>query len=434
MGKLYPLSLVLALGFAVAIGGALAAPKVELTYMSWFTGVQGEIEEQVLNAWRAKNPDIAIKKISPPGVYATYQDKLFTMIAGGTPPDVVTLDTWWSQRFYKRKVCIEISSLVERDKVDPGMFRDGFWEEGISSYDGKLYGLPWGTGIVVMGINKNKFDKAGIPYPKMGWTINDFVQYAKKMTIDIDGDGKTDEWGTARQWFAPWIYFNGGDYVDRKTGKSAITKPEFTQMLQFIADLTLKERVQPTPSEQMGIARTGVETTGKMGMWISWDCYLSGTFQQMDMRKKFEWGMAYLPAGSVGPITFQKGNTMVIMKATKYPEESWQFMKWYSTSDEAQDILVKTLTYPVSKKAIQKEEFLSPPGLYKNLMEPSVKLAPIIKRLPYDVPGWTEAYNKILIPALDAIWSGDKTAQQAMNEIAAKFDQILDEEAKAVKR
>ena len=52
-----------------------------------------------------------------------------------------------------------------------------------------LYGLAYG-----LFYNKKLFEKAGLQPPK---TWSEFVDTAKKLTKDTNGDGKIDQWGVA---------------------------------------------------------------------------------------------------------------------------------------------------------------------------------------------------------------------------------------------
>jgi len=416
----------------VSVNDLYAGKKITLRYMSWFTGESGKVEKEVLDIWRAKHPNIELKKVRTPGVYTSYQDKLFTMIAGGNPPDIATLDTWWSQRFYERGVCVNLDPLIERDKVDLSLFRPGFVEEGRSVYDGHMYGLVWGPGVVLTFFNQDAFDKAGLPYPKKGWTVKDLLTYGKKLTKDFNGDGIIDQWGfRGGDWPEGWCaYLWGGRWFNEK-GELSITDPKFVKGVQFGADLTLKYGIQPTMAQEESISKVGVWRTGKIAMWISWDGFVG-----WDRRAgiKFREYTTYLPRADNNPIiTFQKGNSIVILKGTKHLEEAWDFVKWLSLSDEAQFAWARMWAYPTTTKAARSPEFLNAPGA-PNILYPSAYPTKTIVRLPYDVPGWTEAYNKLFVPERELVFLGKETAEEAMAKIEPEFKKILREAKQRVEK
>lgn len=45
-----------------AVSASLAAP-IEITYMSWYGGTTAEIEQRIIDAFNAQNPDIRLTKI-----------------------------------------------------------------------------------------------------------------------------------------------------------------------------------------------------------------------------------------------------------------------------------------------------------------------------------------------------------------------------------
>ena len=49
--------------------------------------------------------------------------------------------------------------------------------------------LPQNLSSLVVYYNRDLFDAAGVPYPEAGWTWAEFLDAAKALTRDIDGDG-----------------------------------------------------------------------------------------------------------------------------------------------------------------------------------------------------------------------------------------------------
>ena len=61
------------------------------------------------------------------------------------------------------------------------------------SYDGQLMGIPFVALNSVMFYNKDMFAEAGITEVPTTW--DEMEEVAKKLTLDKDGDGQTDQWG-----------------------------------------------------------------------------------------------------------------------------------------------------------------------------------------------------------------------------------------------
>ena len=97
--------------------------------------------------------------------------------------------------------------------------------------------------------NIDHFEDAGIPLPpKSGWTWNEFTDAADKLTVDNDGDGKTDVYGWLNPVSKDWPSFSwahaltvtlGGSYY-KLVGNEFVPNldsPEFKKMLELTADL-----------------------------------------------------------------------------------------------------------------------------------------------------------------------------------------------------
>ena len=66
------------------------------------------------------------------------------------------------------------------------------------------------------------FDAAGIPYPDDTWDWAKLVEVGKQLTLDKDGDGKTDQWGfytettDMENYWSSLVWQNGGDIIWRR--------------------------------------------------------------------------------------------------------------------------------------------------------------------------------------------------------------------------
>ena len=87
-----------------------------------------------------------------------------------------------------------------------------------------------------------------------------FIETAKKLTIDKDGDGIPDQWGfpNTYSWsrWRIWVWQNGGLDWEPTGTRSLLTSEPTVSALQFIADMTHLHRISPT---QAGINQLGGE-------------------------------------------------------------------------------------------------------------------------------------------------------------------------------
>lgn len=417
--------LALALVLSVALGTGAMAQTTELVYMNWFTGDADALEAPIIEWFNESRADIQVSKLAVE--WGVYMDTLMTMIAAGTPPDIVTFDPGDTATMVTQGVLLPLDPYIERDNFDLSVYRRGFVEESIGFQDGLLYGLPWGTGRYLLFYNETMFDRYGLPYPATGWTSDDFVEYGRRLTVDQDGDGVMDQFGMMRQDIGQWVLSFGANFVDRATGKQSMSDPKFISAVEFVRDLTLQYGVQPTWEEQSALAGGGSATmSGRFGMFGNWDGYV-GWYITWGLPEVHDFNVAHFPKVGDEPVTMQqKGNSMTIIKLSKNHDAAWEFLKFYST-DRVQNHWAVIGSYPATDSAANQWEFRHPSGYPHVDLLPSIVPPERVDTLPRDVPGWITAYNNLIWPELDRATLGEVDVRQAIEGMAGAVDQMLAE-------
>lgn len=204
--------------FAIAALLLVAAPVLAqdvptITISTW-AGVDEAAELQVLiDEINAEVTDYQIVHQPIPG---DYFPQVQTQLAGGTGADIFWLDQ--NQMAIAAEgvllpldECLANSDNPAADLSDyyPGVL-------AVNQVDGETYGLPWIAQPVVTYFNRGLFDAAGVDYPEEGWTWDDFMEKARALTLDTDGDGETDQWGFINNsWPPPFIFIwqAGGETI-----------------------------------------------------------------------------------------------------------------------------------------------------------------------------------------------------------------------------
>ena len=135
---------------------------------------------------------------------------------------------------------LPLDDLVKKDGVDPNAF-DSSMIKGLSA-DNKLYALPYDVGPVMMFFNKDRFEAAGLPEPKAGWTADEFVAASKKLATS----GKPAIAPSTADIFieSQVLAYNGGRVL-KEDGTMDAANEDFAKGLQWVSDLTGKEKVSP---------------------------------------------------------------------------------------------------------------------------------------------------------------------------------------------
>ena len=304
--------------------------KVTITFAAWEHQEAVDVIEEVVNKILQKdNPHITFEYMRVPKDYDT---KVSTMIAGGTPPDL--LFVWWNKTvmWTDNGALLPLDDLYNNDKNRPFNLEDMVPAlVKTYSYKGKLMAVPDLAFPWLFYFNKDEFDTAGIGYPDDDWTWQDqFMIAAKKMTRDVDGDKKTDFYGYTMGYgfnrLHNFVLGNGGNYVSTDGKTAIVDRPEAYEALQFIADLIHKHGVLPTPEQRAGQNRQMFFSAGRAAMFYSGYFY----FQRVKDTTKARWGVGPLPKGRAGRPQFHEGEGVGIVKSSKHHQDAWEVAKLFA--------------------------------------------------------------------------------------------------------
>jgi len=154
--------------------GAPAQEQIELRFSWWGSDSRHEATLEVLNLYTSQNPHVRIS--GEYGGNTGYQDRLMLQLTGNTAPDIIQIDNPWLAPIQS-----QFGSLV--DLSTAGIDISGFDQGFLGSFgyvDGTLYALPTGINGMVMLLNKNILDAAGVDYSRP-WTWEDFINEGKKV-------------------------------------------------------------------------------------------------------------------------------------------------------------------------------------------------------------------------------------------------------------
>ncbi len=224
--------------------------------VSWADYRELSLDRAVVDSFRTRHPEIPVCMESLEGS-GIYREKVLISIAGGAPPAVFLLDGIDIPAFVNRGVLLDLSPYVSRVGVDLPAYDPrilSLFRTPAASGDSALWAFPKDFTPMVIYYNKDVFDAAGVPYPRAGWTWAEFLETARRLTRDRDGDGEPDVWGFGwpRDFFylQTWIWAGGGELLGarddggyRATGY--LDSPATVAAVSFYLDLVRKWRVAP---------------------------------------------------------------------------------------------------------------------------------------------------------------------------------------------
>lgn len=295
-------------------------------------------QENWIESFMIRYPNIKIKTERVP--WDDFEKKYSIQAAAGTLPDILYLQGTWMQKWIRAGYVIDLMPYVEQNESLADL--DDFFSAALKlyRYKGGLYGLPMDTGPEgIHGYNVELFEKAGLSPPDKSWTLKgEFLEAAKKLTKDKDGDGEVDQWGIVGGFYGGQVGFTmeatylmpfGGRYTNEEETECLLTKPESIEALQFWLDLVHKYHVAVPYTEYKALEERPF-ALGKVGMCTSaasWSTYGWERF------KELRWDAMHAPKGPAGRFTSIMGSCYAISKDSKHPDEAWLFLRDYMSRE-----------------------------------------------------------------------------------------------------
>ena len=249
--KLLIVSIMLA-AMAVLIVGPV--PAQEKATVTWFVGLgtgtnaeQIEAQNQVVSDFNASQDEIELV-INIASSFDTGRDTLSTLIAAGTPPEIVgPVGVGGSNAFSSQWA--DLTPFVDSTGYDLSIF-DPALVDLYRTPEGGLVGIPFAVFPSITYYSRDLFDEAGLNYPpqvygdpyvmpdgtEVPWNYDTVAEIAKILTVDANGNDATMEgfdpanvvqFGFHFQWAGQrliWTDFQPEDWYDEAA--NTITIPE----------------------------------------------------------------------------------------------------------------------------------------------------------------------------------------------------------------
>jgi multiple sugar transport system substrate-binding protein len=268
-----------------------SAADITLRYMSW-DPTQLEKERPAIAAFEAAHPGVHIQAQALPP--SDYWPRVSAMAAAKDLPDVMMMSSGYIQQW------VEAGNLVDLGThLDEGTLA-GYNGNAVATarFGNGLFAVPQSWSGPVLFYNKTAFDAAGVSYPSANWSWADFLNAARTLTKDTNGDGYPEQWG---YWIYGryaqvdgWVFRNGGRYLN-EAGTALEPNEAAVNALRFLTDLTITEKVAPRPQDLQGVRQQDAFPLGMAAMWVD------GSWNISNIRTvagdSFQWGIAEIPAG-----------------------------------------------------------------------------------------------------------------------------------------
>ena len=380
-------------------GGSKAGGVVTLSWSMWASGTDDR------NAWQkvadevtAENPNIKITLETAP--FTDYFTKLGTRLAGGSAPCIVSMQSLRTGGYTSGM--LPLDDLIAKNSLDIGDF-DKSIMAGLAA-GGKQYALPYDLGSLVMTYNKDMFKAAGVPDPKVGWSMADFESAAKALT-------RNGKYGFAAYpvdlYMFPFLLSRTGAKPVDASGKLALTASDMVSAFQWYADLAAKEHVAP---KVPGVDNNFPDTqflNGDVAMSVNGPWSVLGLKQQA----KFNVGLATIPAGPDGSKTYSAGSGFGISKSCQYPDQAFQAISIMTSAKVLGELGALGRAFP-ARKSVQDQWYQNAFAGSKEVLDAANASA-----TPLVTTGNWDQVTKLLAQYGVQVFNGQATAADALKQV-----------------
>jgi multiple sugar transport system substrate-binding protein len=275
-----------------------------------------------------------------------------------------------------------------------------------------------------MFVNLDILRRAGVAPPPHDrpLTWDEAVAFWKRLTRDLDGDGRIDQWGTFGLNLESAVWSNGGDFLSADERRFTLADdPRAVEAVDWLVGLQTRERVSPKERQQQSIPVDTMFLTGRLATFIG------GRWMVPQFRlAPFRWDVVPLPvsprthlqagwSGSVG---------LAVSSSCRYPEAAWRLVEFLG-GPEGQAAQARTGFQIPSQRWLARTDVFLQPG--KEPAHADVFLDGA--RWQRESPGartpdgeWWDRLNQALAPA----YRGETTAAAALASARGDIQAALD--------
>lgn len=350
--------------------------------------------------------------------WGEYHEKLSTMIASGTPPDILFYSARFIANLAANGVFENHFRYAEVMRGAHDVFPAGFDEVTL---DNQLYGIPSDLNVSMLALNADLFASAGLVSPtqqwKAGeWTWSAFLEAARRLTQDLNGDGSPDQAGTtgfgtwAGNW-PVWFWANGTDILSEDKRSVAVNTPAGVEALTFATQLNLGQGVTG-----------GRWQDGTTGMWITGLNNVHNYRAQLS----YDWDIVPFPIGPSGTRSASTyfGGGYSVLKAAPNKDAAYRFLDFLLT-EEVEDLRARLASrMPIKRDGVQR--FLD--AEHRSDQSPAnldliVDIIASARPLPI-TPVWNDM-ERVWWEEVRPVMNGDQPANYALDRFTERTNPIV---------
>jgi ABC-type glycerol-3-phosphate transport system substrate-binding protein len=314
-----------------------------------------------------------------------------------------------------------------------------------------IWGLPGGYADLgpFVDIRTDYLEQTSFDQPPRDW--EEFLQVANEMQ-DIDEvsaavTASGTDFGLTTGYFIGFVYANGGRYFDPETGKATVNQPGFVDAVKLYQDIADAGLFPDSVAENNHIDAGRLLREGESGIFITYS-HANAVYQTIGAPQEFLDGEGHVvtraplpnsPSGQFEPKDLLMQNAQGYMLASGSESDAerqaaFDFIEWWNqpeqlapwTYREEADVGIRGRV-PTLKSAFEdpSDLFVSQFGDLVTLYE-NDNLFTRATNFP-SFSGIASVQSEINTQVLQPVMLGDKSAEQACNDVNSAIQDILDD-------
>lgn len=376
---------------------------------------QEKIMKEIADKYMAEHEDVDVQVEL--GTYKDHFTKLETQSQGDVMPDIFFMNAPNFLKFASNDVLEPLDDIISEKNINMDDFPDAL--KDMYKYEDHQYGIPKDWDLGALWYNKEIFDEAGVDYPTNDWTWNDMVEAARKIKeSNIEG-----VWPMAAPADTQTIVYDtipqaGGYVINEEKTKSGYDSPEAIEGVKVWVDL-IEEELSPNLQTLEDTKPVELFKAGKLAMVIEATWNVPEFMQDDNIKDKID--IVQYPYVKERAVTIH-GLSYCMPKSSADNEAAKDFLA-YLASPEINDLWAESGTViPANENSLDK---------WLNSY-PDVNLKAFTDQLQYShiypYSKNTSVWNAYEAEELKLIWSGSKTVEEGLKDLATQMNEALDSE------
>ncbi|MFK4295928.1 multiple sugar transport system substrate-binding protein [Arthrobacter sp. GAS37] len=345
------------------------------------TAADAAARQRVIDAFAKVHPEIKVKvQAIQAADWKDFFTKILTMVAAGTPPDVVYVATEGAQLFAE-KLAHPLDEYLRRDAADMKEYFADVHPSLVEAfmYKGSLFQLPIDWNAANMYYNTSALQQAGLERPADDWTQVDFRNTLAAMRKARPQDFTPYYW-TNRLFggVVPWLYANdtsflkeskstGGEWLwdsfyaqDPSRGLRSggyqwlepnADDPRVYESFDYLRGL-VKDGLGVRPEEGGGNSLVGLFASNRIGMTPAGGYWVEGLHEAGMKEDGFD--VQFFPRWRTQRHQFGTAG-YAIMKTAKDKDAAWEWLKFASSLEAMRLVFPTPNTTPARRSMVNEQ-------------------------------------------------------------------------------